>query len=40
MSYFINPVEEEECVFLTHEGEMSLVEAAAASIMLLARFAR
>ena len=30
MSYFINPVEEEKCVFLTHEGEMSLAEAAAA----------
>lgn len=30
MSYFINPVEEAKCVFLTHEGEMSVVEAAAA----------
>lgn len=30
MSYFINPVEEEKCVFLTHEGEMSLVETALA----------
>jgi hypothetical protein len=30
MSYFINPVEEEKCVFLTYEGEMSLVEAMAA----------
>lgn len=30
MPYFINPVEEEKCVFLTHEGEMSMAEAAAA----------
>ena len=26
MSYFINPVEEAKCVFLTHEGQMSLSE--------------
>lgn len=30
MPYFINPVEEAKCVFLTHEGEISLVEAAVA----------
>ncbi len=30
MSYFINPVPEERCVFLTHEGEMPLGELATA----------
>ncbi len=30
MSYFINTVEEAKCVFLTHEGELSLAEAVAA----------
>ena len=30
MSYFIDPVEEEQCVFLNDEGELSLVEAEAA----------
>ncbi len=29
MSYFINPVEEEQCVFLTYEGEMPPIEAVA-----------
>ena len=29
MSYFINPVGEEQCVFLTYEGEMPPVEAVA-----------
>ena len=29
MSYFINPVEEEQCVFLTYEGEMPPVEVVA-----------
>jgi hypothetical protein len=29
MSYFINPVEEEQCVFLTYEGEMPPIEALA-----------
>ena len=29
MSYFINPVEEEQCVFLTYEGEMPPAEAVA-----------
>jgi hypothetical protein len=27
MSYFINPVEEDQCVFLTYEGEMPPIEA-------------
>ena len=27
MSYFINPVDDAACVFLTHEGELSLAEA-------------
>jgi hypothetical protein len=26
MSYFINPVKEDECVFLTYEGDVSLIE--------------
>lgn len=26
MSYFINPVKEDECVFLTYEGDLSLIE--------------
>jgi hypothetical protein len=30
MSYFINPFGGEQCVFLTFEGEMPLVETAAA----------
>lgn len=30
MSYFINPAEEERCVFLTYEGEITADEAAAA----------
>jgi len=29
MSYFINPVKEDQCVFLSYEGEMPLVEAVA-----------
>jgi len=29
MSYFINPVEAEQCVFLTYEGEMPATETAA-----------
>ena len=29
MSYFINPVEEEQCVFLAYEGEMPPIEAVA-----------
>lgn len=30
MSYFINPVEEEQCVFLSYEGEMPAREMSAA----------
>lgn len=30
MSYFVNPVEEDRCVFLTFEGEIPLIEAKAA----------
>lgn len=30
MSYFVNPVEEDKCVFLIHEGEMSALELSAA----------
>jgi hypothetical protein len=30
MSYFINPVEEDRCVFLSYEGEMPAVEFSAA----------
>lgn len=30
MSHFINPVKEDKCVFLTYEGEMTLVELMAA----------
>jgi hypothetical protein len=26
MPYFINPVKEDECVFLTYEGDLSLIE--------------
>jgi hypothetical protein len=29
MSYYINPVEEEQCVFLTYEGEMAAMEVVA-----------
>ncbi len=30
MSYFVNPVEEDQCVFLSYEGEMPAPELAAA----------
>jgi len=40
MSYFINPIKEEECVFLTYEGDLSLIEIIAARYEANALLAR